>query len=102
MSYSVRWTLEAKNTFNDVIDFMYIRWTDKEVGRFIERTDIIINHIVKEPQLFKPYEDRPEVRCGNVHKNVTLFYRILDDKEIIELIEFWDNRKNPNRREINK
>ena len=71
----VRWTTEAKKSFNKVIDFMYLQWPEKEVAKFVDRTDEIVANFLQEPYLFKAYEDDPRIRHGILHKNITLFYR---------------------------
>ena len=44
----VVWTAKAKNTFFNVLDFLEINWTIKEIIQFNLRTEIVINAIKKE------------------------------------------------------
>lgn len=74
---------------------MYLQWPEKEVAKFVDRTDEIVANFLQEPYLFKAYEDDPRIRHGILHKNITLFYRVLENEQIIELLFFWDNRQDP-------
>lgn len=41
----VQWTPSAKNSFNKIVVYLRREWTEKEVERFIERTEKMINSL---------------------------------------------------------
>ena len=93
MIYTVEWTDLAKETYFAEIDFIYQKWNSKEVVKFEYLVEIEINRISKNPLIGK-------LEFGNcyvliISKQTTLFYRIKNEIQSIELILFWNNLKNP-------
>ena len=51
---------------------------------------------IKTGKVIHPYANRKlEIRKGQVHKNVSLFYKIDKENNKIYLITFFNNRMNP-------
>jgi len=93
--YQVVWTRKAKVSFNKEIDFIYKKWDEKIVERFLNRTDEIIRSISHSPLIFKAYKSDKTIRHGLLHENVTMFYRIVPERSTIEILLFWNNLRNP-------
>jgi plasmid stabilization system protein ParE len=91
------WTEKAIVTFNQIADYLYERFSEKEVQRYFDRTDEIITSITITPYLFKPYKINSQIRHGILHKNVTLFYRVFEEAKVIELLLFWENHQSPDK-----
>lgn len=58
----------------------------------MEDVEQMLDHISKFPFAFAAYGDEP-VRKAVVNKQLSIFYRISEG--IVELLSFWDNRRNP-------
>ena len=95
MTFDIIWSDEAENSFNGVIDYLLYHWSQKEAHHFISRTDELINLIGNQPLLFKPYKNKTNIRHGNLHKNVTMFYRVIEQSNTIVIMLFWNNHRNP-------
>lgn len=93
MIYSVKYTPEALETFDKIIEQLSIRWGDKYVDEFKTRTLSVIETIRTSPFIFQAIEFRKDVRKGFIHKNCSMFYRTFDYQ--IEILFFWDNRQDP-------
>jgi len=93
-SYSIIWSPRAKITFANTLEYLNEEWTIKEIAAFIERTEIVLQHISNNPLLYS-YSKAADVHKCVVVKQVSLFYRVRADH--IELLVFWDNRQNPER-----
>jgi plasmid stabilization system protein ParE len=91
----VVWSDKAKRTYLDVIEYLGIKWTEKEIHRFIFRTDPVIEKIISDPYIFKQYKNDPLIRQAVLHETVILIYQISPDGKTISLLTFWGTRQNP-------
>ena len=53
MAKEVRWTPEAIETFNRVIEYLLSDWTEREVENFVKATDDVIDYISEHPNMFR-------------------------------------------------
>lgn len=97
MALKARWTPEAEETFNAIIEYLEIKWTENEVRSFVLKSQKIIDQIEKNPYQFKSSSFN-EIRIAFITKYNSLFYGVSEQDGIIELYSFWDNRKDPQER----
>ncbi|HSM47087.1 MAG TPA: type II toxin-antitoxin system RelE/ParE family toxin [Draconibacterium sp.] len=95
MALNVRWTSESEDTFSDIINYLEQEWTEKEIRKFAQKTQKIILQIAKNPKMYKA-TGKEEIRRAVITKQTSLFYHINEVSNLITLLAFWDNRKNPN------
>jgi plasmid stabilization system protein ParE len=98
MIFKIIWTITAVNSYHEEIDYIYFKWNLKEVLKFEnlvnnEITRISINPLIGKISIKGTYS-------LTISKQTTLLYRIKNDSNLIELIMFWNNQKNPD--ELNK
>jgi hypothetical protein len=86
--YEIIWTNKSKLDYFNNIDFLEKEWTNKEIERFINKTDEILEKLIKGNIKFKKTEYK-EVYQVVVIKQITLFYEKNEDK--IFLLRFWNN-----------
>jgi len=91
-SYSVIWSPTARFTYYNILEYLTENWTIKEIERFTDRTEEVINHICNNHLLY-PYSMESDTYKCVVLKQVSLFYRVKTNS--IELLVFWDNRQDP-------
>ena len=94
MALKVRWTLEAEETFEDIISYLLENWTEQEIRKFVRKTQKVIKQIEKNPYQFKASASN-QVRKSIITKHNSLFYYVNTLNGVIELYAFWDNRKDP-------
>ncbi|MEO6149822.1 MAG: type II toxin-antitoxin system RelE/ParE family toxin [Mucilaginibacter sp.] len=92
MALKVRWSPNAEISYQRIIDYLIVNWTDKEVTNFANRVDDVISNITSQPYLFKSITSK-NIRKARVTKHNSLYY-FIHDKELV-LSYFWDNRQNP-------
>jgi hypothetical protein len=87
------WTTIAKNDYWKNIEYLENEWTLQDVYNFMDKTDDLIQLLMKQNLIFKPsnYKDVFQVP---VTKQITLYYKVLEDNEI-ELLRFWNMYQNP-------
>ncbi len=88
----VFWTPDAERTFDNVIDFILVKWTGKEVKKFTTATTKVIKQMAKNPEIFVSSESQ-QIRKAVITKHNSLYYQV--KKDSIHLLIFWDNRKDP-------
>jgi plasmid stabilization system protein ParE len=95
MNYTITWTSEALETFDDRIKYLKIHWTEKEIVNFKRRVREYLD-VLQERPLIAPKSGRfKNVHIGVILKQVSIIYRVKRLTNEIELIAFIDNRQNP-------
>jgi plasmid stabilization system protein ParE len=94
MALKIRWTPEAEDNFDSIINYLEQEWTEKETRKFAKKTQKIILQISNNPKMFKA-SGKEEIRKAVITKQTSLFYQIDYAANLITLLSFWDNRKNP-------
>ena len=95
MAHKIIWLPKAERRYEEIIDWLHKNWTEKEVVKFIARTDEVVELIRTNPDLYKPSENR-NIRQALITKHNLLLYRKKANK--IELITFFDTRQNPSKK----
>ncbi len=93
MALAVKWSKEAEDTFDKIIEYLENNWTEKEIQSFVRKTHKVISQIEKNPSLFKASQFQ-EIRKAFITKHNSMFYFVNEDIDIIEIYAFWDNRQN--------
>lgn len=90
MGYKIFWVPLAVETYMEEIDFIYLKWNQKEVDDFVLLVDENLKRLSINPFI------------GHIHKNVykiviskqtSLFYKIIEKDKKVELVYFWNNKK---------
>ncbi len=95
MAKEIKWTTEAEDTFNAVINYLKVKWTEREITIFISSANKIISYISDRPLMFRQSK-KQNIREAVVTKHHLLLYRVKPHH--IELLTFWDTRKNPKKK----
>ena len=90
MEYKIVWVPLAVETYMEENDFIYLKWNQKEVDDFVMLVDENLKRLSINPLI------------GQIHKNVykiviskktSLFYKIIEKDKKVELVYFWNNKK---------
>lgn len=92
MKFKVIWSPRSKEEFGDVLDYLESEFGKNAALKCLEDVESILESIAVFPYLFKAYQGQ-RIRKAVVHKNLSVFYAVTSD--FIELLSFWDNRRNP-------
>ena len=96
---TIFWTETAKLSYAEELDFIYRKWGNKEVEKFIELSEEFL-HILKSGLVEGKPTKKHTVKLFVISKQTTLVYKIDKSQNRIELILFWNNLKDP--KEFNK
>jgi plasmid stabilization system protein ParE len=92
MRYKLDWTFLAEDSYFEEMEFILLKWNIKEVIKFENLVSIELKRLLENPTIGKFEEGKYSLL---ISKQTTLFYKIKEKKETIELLLFWNNQKNP-------
>jgi hypothetical protein len=61
----------------------------------VKRTMDILSHVAYDPEMFRKSEKGKNKHIVVITGKTTLYYRVKPRKKEVELLLFWDNRRNP-------
>lgn len=99
MAFKIIWSPTALNGFDGIIHYLEKHWTPREIEQFILRLEEVFVIIQKNPFAFRS-SSKIDVHEVLVTKHNLLIYQIDKNKRTIELLVFWDTRKNPRLKKI--
>ena len=83
------WSVTAIETYLHIVDYIYFKWTKKEVNNFRQLVDQLLEKLTINNQLCPPSKLLNYRKCV-VSKQTSLIYYIQNDA--IYLVTFIDNR----------
>lgn len=93
MSFEIRLTREAEETYDAVVTQLRQRWGDRFVNKFEAKVLKCFDTITKTPYIYPIAEENIEIRKCLLHKNCSMLYKVYD--EVILIVCFWDTYKIP-------
>ena len=90
----IHWNNKAKLDYFKNIDFLLEKWSEKEAQKFIDEV-FDVEFILRKGNVDFQDTDFVGVKRFVIRKQITLFYRIIDVRNI-EFLRFWNNYKNIN------
>lgn len=97
MAFKIIWSPKAVDTFENVIDYLQTNWTEKEIRNFVMETEHVIHLISVNPHLFRSSE-KENIFEAIITKHNLLLYQINQEIKSIELLSFFDTRKDPKKK----
>ena len=95
MALEICWTSRAEQGLQNVIDYLEVHWTTKEIIELEQKIYQVLNLITTFPNLFKKSEFYPQVNKAVIDKNNYLVYRINKKTKTIEIINFRGTKQLP-------
>jgi plasmid stabilization system protein ParE len=92
--YSIHWSKLAEITFSEEVDFIFEKWNQKEVDKFGLLVQNCLQSISENPKIGKN-ESENQVYSFVISKQTTIYFKISEIELRIDLILFWNNKKNP-------
>jgi plasmid stabilization system protein ParE len=80
----VIWSERARITYYRVLDYLHSKWSGHEIIRFINRTEVVINAIKKNPGIYVYAVKHKNIRRAIIDKHNSFFYQV-DDNSINKL-----------------
>ena len=90
-------SIQAEKKLLQINNYLLYKWSAKVRDQFIEKFTQKINQISDQPQSCHQSKDFEGLYKCVVTKQTTFYYRILFDKNEIEIITIFDTRQNPDK-----
>ncbi|MHA8066715.1 type II toxin-antitoxin system RelE/ParE family toxin [Aquirufa sp. ROCK2-A2] len=97
--YKILWTDYALRELEITIEYLQSNWTDRELRNLAFEIEETLNLLSHNPNLFQATDSRKDIRRVVIAKHNSLYYRVKNNT--IEIISFFSNRQNPNKRKLN-
>ena len=91
-SSRIIWSDEAVNNLREIIGYLELKWTEKELKKFGQKLEKQIG-IIKGQPLAYPKSRKKSIRRAVMTKQTTIYYQIVRDA--IRIVSIFDNRKDP-------
>ncbi|MBK9153028.1 MAG: type II toxin-antitoxin system RelE/ParE family toxin [Chloracidobacterium sp.] len=93
--YRVLWTNHALAELEKTVQYLQLNFSDAEITRLAKAIESTLSNIIQNPQMYPV-----SVRSGGVRRAVvlrfnSLYYRINNEKDQIEIVSFFSNRQDP-------
>lgn len=92
--YSIYWTDLAKVSYEEELDFINYKWNLKEVEKFMDLVEHKLSLLSKDI-LQGRLSLKIAVSKLTISKQTSLFYIFRKDKKQIDLLLFWNNKRDP-------
>ncbi len=97
MAKEVIWSKRAILSFDRIIDYLKIKWTEKKINALVFSTNKVIGQITSGTVQFRQ-SSKLNIHEVLVTKHNLLIYHITDNQ--IQLLVFYDTRQHPKRKVI--
>ncbi len=95
----VVWSPLAVETYDDIIEYLFQKFGEVAVERFVRHVDNKLKLISARPTMFRPTKQRPNTYLTSIRRKTTLTYRYIPLKKQVELIVFW-GMQNPDNQPV--
>ena len=92
MGYKIKWLSDSSISYQNEIDFIYLKWNYKEVEKFILLVNENLFRLSINPFIGIPIKTIFRIV---ISKQTTLYYKVVIAENRIDLLFFWNNSKNP-------
>lgn len=96
--YKIYWTDFALKELANTIAYLEENWTAKELQNLASEIEEILLLISQNPFLFQCSDIKKDIHRVVIAKQNSLYYRVKNNT--VEVISFFSNRQNPNKRRI--
>lgn len=86
MALKILWTPQAEKGYDNIINYLAEKWTDREIKSFIQETKQFLDLLSRNPHLLQPSLTRKNIYRGPINPLTIVTYRIKPQKKVIELL----------------
>lgn len=90
------WSKNAKQDFDNIIDYLENHWNEKAAMKFVIKTFDFIGILKSFPRIGSLQIKNKEIRGFVLVKQITIFYTFNENQLV--LLKFFDNRQNPSKK----
>ena len=95
MALIILWTPQAEKGYDDIINYLAEKWTDREMKNFLDETKQFLDLLSRNPHILQPSSTRKNIYRGPINPLTIVTYRLKPQKKIIELLNMQGARQRP-------
>lgn len=95
MVQQIIWSRLALKTYHENISYLQREWTQKEIDKFAEATERKLELLKSQPNVGALTNKRLHIRKTLIVKRILLIYRYRPGKDEIELLQFFNTWRHP-------
>lgn len=88
----INYTNSANASFEDEVEYIFTKWNLIEVEKFINLVEDFTRILSENPYIGKKSLKR-NIRVFVLSKQTTIVYKVKDDLKEIDLVFFWNNKR---------
>lgn len=96
MALELYWSKRADKKFDKITDYLHEEWGEKVTSAFVKKVYEVLDLLLEFPEIGKIENKERNIRGFVIVKQVTLFYKIKDNRII--LLNFFENQTNPKKK----
>ncbi len=93
MSHPIKWSPATKDEFAELLNYVETSFGLDAALKLLDTTEKVLDGISEHPMLYPVSKKSPSICKAVITKQTSLLYRITANE--IQLLHFWDNRRNP-------
>ena len=93
MALRIEWSIEAKENLSHIIHYLEVKWTEREVRKFVRTLEEQLEIISKTPFIYKKSQRMDGTRECLLSKHNSLLYVFNEDA--LYIVTIWDNHRDP-------
>lgn len=93
MALKILWTPQAEKGYDNIINYLAEKWTDREIKSFIQETKQFLDLLSRNPHLLQASLTRKNIYRGPINPLTIVTYRIKPQKKVIELLNIRGARQ---------
>ena len=96
MALEIYWSKRAVKKFDHIQEYLFKEWGESVAKAFTKKVYDFLDILSEFPEIGSIENKEKEIRGFTIVKQVSLFYRIKENRII--LLTFFDNRQNPKKK----
>jgi plasmid stabilization system protein ParE len=93
MPKSIVWSKQAGEDLLEISDYLALEWENQTALEFINYVDRLVNQIANYPKLFPLIHRKKKIRKCVINSRNSIYY--IEQKQGIDILRIYDNRRNP-------
>lgn len=87
-------TVLAENSFNNVVAYLSVKWSEKTANDFIKRFEQVYELLDSSPGIYPFVNKSTRLQKCVLTKHNILYFRVENDN-VITILDVFDTRQNP-------
>lgn len=85
----VYWSNEALDRFDDIVEYLRLNFSEKEISKFAENTKSIVEMISRNPSIGK-WSNKLQCNVFVLHRKISILYNVEQRRKRIRIITLWN------------